>query len=245
MRFLGFAFGLLALIGPVTAKDMRLVDADTIEWDGTKYRLDGIDAPETAQKCLSADGKPWRCGQEAAKALSAFMAGKTVSCNDVGEDRKYQRRLGRCFADGVSIEHWLVREGWALEFKMHSDGRFTPDERDAKRNRRGIWSGCFTDPRDFRYSNKTDAVLRGICPTSPELIATARDALFWKGFMIKAKFYAAARRVASGLNGIYHTEGCSSFGKMATEEGGKTLFFTSADAAEASGFRKALNCLVR
>jgi endonuclease YncB( thermonuclease family) len=245
MRFLGFAVGLVALVGTAVAQDVRVVDADTVVWSGAKYRLDGIDAPEAAQKCLTADGKSWACGRDATAALDAFIIGKTVTCNDVGEDTKYNRRLGRCFADGVSIEHWLVRQGWAIEFKMHSNGRFAPDERDAQANRRGIWSGCFTDPRDFRYSNKSAAILKGDCPTTQQAVAQARDDLFWKGFAIRAKIFAAGRRIASGFAGIYHTEGCGSYGKMANEEGGQLLFFASANAAEAFGFRKARNCLVR
>jgi endonuclease YncB( thermonuclease family) len=245
MRFFGFTMGLLALVGTAVAQDLRVVDADTIEWQGHHYRLDGIDAPETAQKCLSTDGQLWMCGTAATAALAAFMAGKTITCQHVGSDRKYGRRVGQCFADGVSIEHWLVRQGWAIEYKAHSDGRFAASERDAAQNRRGIWSSCFTNPRDFRYSEKSASVLMGICPTTPQAVAMVKDNLFWKGFAIKAKLFAAGRRLTSGLAGIYHTEGCGSYGKMATTEGGKTLFFATADAAEAHGFRKARNCLVR
>jgi endonuclease YncB( thermonuclease family) len=115
-----------------------------VVWSGVKYRLDGIDAPESAQQCLTTYGKPWKCGVAASAALNAFIVGKAVTCNDVGEDRKYHRRLGQCFVDGVSIEHWLVQQGWAIEFKMHSDGRFASDERDA--NSTGAASGRVASP---------------------------------------------------------------------------------------------------
>jgi hypothetical protein len=130
-----------------------------------------------------------------------------------------------------------------LAFKTYSDGRFAPGERDAALNRRGLWSGCFTNPRDFSYSEKAASVLLGVCPTSPAAVATVKDELFWTGFAIKAKLFTAGRRLATGLAGNYHTEGCGPYGKMASHERGKVLFFASADAAEASGFRKAKNCL--
>jgi endonuclease YncB( thermonuclease family) len=245
MRYLGFTAGLFALVGTALAQDVRILDADTIEWQGHQYRLDGVDAPETAQKCLTTDGTPWMCGQAATAALVAFVATKTVTCKHVGTDQKYNRRVGQCFADGDSIEHWLIREGWAIDYVAYSHGRFAASELDATQNRRGIWSSCFTNPRDFRYSDKSAAILMGICPTAPEAVARMKDQLFWQGFAIKAKLFAAGRRLASGLAGIYHIEGCGSYGKMATVEGGKTLFFATADAAEAYGFRKARNCLVR
>lgn len=37
-------------------------------------RLHGIDAPESAQVCLRPDGAQWRCGQQAALALSDRIA---------------------------------------------------------------------------------------------------------------------------------------------------------------------------
>jgi endonuclease YncB( thermonuclease family) len=128
MRVLAALTALLFMVASATADDTRLVDADTIVLSGTKFRLDGVDAPETAQKCLTTVGTVWRCGEAATDALAKFIAGSTVVCQDVGEDTKYHRRLGHCFADGVSIEHWLVREGWAIEFKKHSNGRFAAEE---------------------------------------------------------------------------------------------------------------------
>ena len=40
----------------------RVVDGDTLAIGATKVRLEGIDAPETDQICLSAIGNRWTCG---------------------------------------------------------------------------------------------------------------------------------------------------------------------------------------
>ena len=100
-------FVILAMLAvPVAADEFRLVDADTIEFNSTRYRLDGIDAPESNQKCRALDGALWLCGQAATAALAKYVAGKVVTCTDVGEDKKYGRRVGQCHADGESSESW-------------------------------------------------------------------------------------------------------------------------------------------
>ena len=53
-----------------------IVDADTIWAATTKIRLGGIDAPETDQVCLDADGKTWDCGIEARNSSEPMPASK-------------------------------------------------------------------------------------------------------------------------------------------------------------------------
>ena len=47
--------------GRVLSGRPRVVDGDSLEFDGERIRLFGIDAPESAQTCR-ASGSRWRCG---------------------------------------------------------------------------------------------------------------------------------------------------------------------------------------
>ena len=67
----------------------RVIDGDTLEIQGQRIRLHGIDAPESRQLCFI-DGKPWQCGKDAANALAGKIASRPVTCEDLGRDR-YER----------------------------------------------------------------------------------------------------------------------------------------------------------
>lgn len=61
-----------------------VVDGDTLEIQGVRIRLWGVDAVESSQTCLDPAGKPWPCGRRAALALSDFLGQRTVSTRQVG-----------------------------------------------------------------------------------------------------------------------------------------------------------------
>jgi endonuclease YncB( thermonuclease family) len=48
-----------------------------------------------------------------------------VTCKDLGPDTLYrQRRKGRCSVDGIDLQHWLVKEGWAINFEPYAKSEF-------------------------------------------------------------------------------------------------------------------------
>jgi endonuclease YncB( thermonuclease family) len=235
---------ILTLISPGWAADAIINDADTLRLGGTSYRLDGIDAPELDQTCLDEKGNVWPCGIEAKDQLAALVGSRAVQCEDKGPDSAYPtRRIGICSIEGeaTSLNQWLVREGWALNFEPYAKGRFKSDEADARDNRRGVWKGCLTAPRDLRRWNKRTAKLLGpACPTIGD--TKARNDLFPDdpamppGCSIKGNF--AVRAQLTGHRGIYHMEGCRSYRRTKTPN----RWFCTEEDAKAAGFRKAFNC---
>src|SRR3954451_150778 len=162
----------LAMVGPGLAAEIVVTDGDKLELGPTSYRLDGVDAPEIDQTCLDQSSDVWPCGVAARDRLSAYIGNRAVACEDKGPDPVYKhRRIGICSIEGeaTTLNEWLVREGWAINFEPSAKGRFLSDEADARANRRGLWKGCFAEPRDLREWNLNGArLIGGGCQTGHE-----------------------------------------------------------------------------
>ncbi|WP_051388575.1 thermonuclease family protein [Hyphomicrobium nitrativorans] len=117
----------------------KVLDGDTIEIAGTRIRLEGIDAPESAQMCSRKGTGLWPCGKDATEHLKRMTSGRHVACDDVGEDR-YGRTLGWCTVDGLDINAEMVRSGFAWAFVRYST-RYVAAEREARSAEAGIWQG--------------------------------------------------------------------------------------------------------
>jgi endonuclease YncB( thermonuclease family) len=98
---------------------VRVVDGDTIEVDGTRIRLYGIDAPEAGQACAERGGGTWACGKAAITAVERLVAGGELACDDRGPD-DYGRTLAVCTAGGAELNRALVDDGLAWSFRRYS-----------------------------------------------------------------------------------------------------------------------------
>jgi endonuclease YncB( thermonuclease family) len=67
------------VLSPVYAADLtgvpRIVDGDTLAIGSTKFRLLGIDAPETDQFCVNGNGDHWTCGIGARDQRAVHIGG--------------------------------------------------------------------------------------------------------------------------------------------------------------------------
>ena len=88
-------------------------DVDTIELGGVAIRLNGIDGPE-----LSTD-----VGQAAKQFMTLFVLNKNVECDLTGE-RSHDRLIGVCYLDGEDIGATAIENGFALDCRRYSGGRY-------------------------------------------------------------------------------------------------------------------------
>ena len=135
---------------------MRLfgIDGDSIEVDGARVRLYGIDAPEMRQPCRTSTGAAYGCGEKARFALQQLAEGRQVSCIVKTRDR-YRRAVSVWSVIGGSgdIGRDMVRAGEAVVYA--AGGRvYDAEEQEARTARRGIWAGTFQHPADFRRERR-------------------------------------------------------------------------------------------
>jgi endonuclease YncB( thermonuclease family) len=216
------ASGLLALVGVgalvvVASFDVerlsgraRVIDGDTLDVAGQRVRLEGIDAPESGQKCRAVGGESWHCGAAASKALSDLIGDRSVACVSRGRD-KYDRVLASCFAAGRELNQHMVRSGLAWAFQKYSS-RYVAQEEEARAARRGVWQA----------------------ETDPAWVYRARG---WEGAQASAPGGCAIKGNVTKHGRIYHMPWSPWYAKVRVEAAkGERWFCTEAEAAEA-GFR--------
>ena len=134
--------------GAAMAGLARVIDGDSMEIGSSRIRLFGIDAPEGRQDCRDAQGRSYRCGETARRALADLIGGREVTCTPVGAS--HDRNVARCTTQGRDLSEAMVRAGHALELRQHSQGRYAAAEREAREAKRGMWAGEFKRPGQWR-----------------------------------------------------------------------------------------------
>lgn len=126
----------------------RVIDADTLDVDGQRVRLFGVDAVEKNQICQDGTGKDWPCGRQASEDLDRAIGGRDVRCISHETDR-YGRAVADCEIAGMSINYWVVQQGWAVAYTRYSRA-YEQVEAEARAKRSGIFAGTFDAPEDWR-----------------------------------------------------------------------------------------------
>ncbi len=135
-----------------------IVDGRTVDLDGARLRLAGIEVPDLAQKCRK--GRRWiECGVVSASQLADITAGaERVVClaEPPGADGI---RIAKCKADGYDLAGGMVYAGWALA-EGAPGRRYRAREEAARADRRGIWRYEFVPPGDWRNGRRLPATRR-------------------------------------------------------------------------------------
>jgi endonuclease YncB( thermonuclease family) len=210
---------LAAALGPSGAKPTdglsgaaAVIDGDTLSIGGTHVRLEGIDAPETAQTCGRARLGSWACGQAAADALEKLVSGRRVACEAQGHD-KYERVLGVCFVDGRDINAEMVLQGLAWAFVKYSTS-YVAEEKSARAAKLGIWQGEAQPAWEFRERR-------------------------WASAETAAPNGCAIKGNVTEHGHIYHMPWSPWYGKVRIEPAKGERWFCSESEAKAAGWRPA------
>lgn len=209
---------------PAKTGRASVIDGDTIEVHGTRYRLHGIDAPESDQTCQDAAKRSYRCGQKAALALSDKIGTRPVTCITRDIDR-YGRSVAVCHQGSVDLNRWMVVHGHAVAYARYSRD-YVADEASAKAAKAGIWAGSFTQPDEHRRQ-KSGRGTSARQDKPPQGAPTA-------DCQIKGNINARGER-------IYHTPDRASWAKTRIDEGSGERWFCTEGEAEAAGWRRPKN----
>jgi endonuclease YncB( thermonuclease family) len=211
----------------------RVVDGDTLAIGATKVRLEGIDAPETDQVCLNANGGRWACGVDARDQLAAHIAGREINCTSNGTD-VYRRTLAICYLVDEDLNGWMVQEGWALAYVKYSK-TYVHVEEEARTQQPGMWKGAFIAPWDWRNRNNKTVILGAFSvPIDAQAMLlgpSATEGAPSPECTIKGNVNSKGER-------IYHTEHQNSYAKIRMS--GDRRWFCTPEEAEAAGWRRAL-----
>ena len=187
-----------------------VIDGDTLDINGARVRLEGIDAPETSQTCGRRWVGWWNCGQAASKALSALTGDRRVSCTRHGLD-KYGRILGICSVDGEELNAAMVRSGMAWAFVKYSTA-YVEIEGEAKAAKSGVWQGDAEAPWLYREKR-------------------------WQTAEQAAPDGCAIKGNVTGQGHIYHMPWSAWYGKVKIEPAKGERWFCSESEAQKAGWR--------
>ena len=213
----------------------RIVDGDTLTIGATKVRLEGIDAPETDQICLNANGVRWTCGIDARDRIAAHIGVRAVSCASNGSDT-YKRALAICSLAGEDLNAWMVQQGWALAY-VHYSSAYRKVEDDARTHQRGLWRGAFIAPWDWRHRNTKTVILGAFSvPVAAQAMLlgpSATEGAPSPECTIKGNVNRNSER-------IYHMQNQRFYARIRMDMGNGRRWFCTPEEAEAAGWRRAV-----
>ena len=109
----------------------NVISGDTISLNGIVYKLEGIQAPNSRQKCKKGS-LPWLCGAAAKRFLSQTIHGVILTCKINGAGSV------KCNIEGRDLAITITKAGWAVPI---SKNRFLKAaELFARKNGLGLWT---------------------------------------------------------------------------------------------------------
>jgi endonuclease YncB( thermonuclease family) len=144
-----------------------VVSGDEVVVGGVRFRFRVADAFELGQKCWTAQTE-FDCGAKAKLVLEEIIGKAPIFCGGPGAD------LAVCLTkEKVSVPEEMIRRGWAfvrpdLALDSAETTKLCELEAQAKRLRRGVWSGYTFALPYFQRGEKGKTREQVSCGNAPE-----------------------------------------------------------------------------
>lgn len=137
---------------PSFTSPVSVITADTLNVQGYRVKLYGVEAPDLTQTCANRTGASYNCGQQAALWLSSWLTTNPVSCR-VMKDLGNGNMIAICSLGQYDLGAALINAGWAVA--NPKEGKiYAPYEENARSKKNGLWQGKFYKPWDWRAIQK-------------------------------------------------------------------------------------------
>lgn len=212
----------------------RVIDGDTVRIGSVRIRIQGIDAPEMDDSCLSPDGSGWACGVWATEVARDRFGGRRLVCHDLGE-RSFDRVVARCMDGDEDFAEVMLRKGAARACERfarqhaHSQG-YMALETAAEAAGVGIFAGTAPPRAGFCEVRSAGGGAAGGGATGG---GAATVQLASGECAIKGNVNAAGER-------IYHMPGQAHYDRVVIRPELGQRWFCSSEEARAAGWRRAL-----
>jgi Staphylococcal nuclease homologue len=143
--------------------------------------------------------------------------------------------LAVCSVNGQDLNAWLVREGLALAYVRYSRA-YIAEEAVAREQRKGVWSGAFIAPWDWRHRDRQTVILGALSvPASSQVQLLAPASAIGAPSpqcIIKGNINRKNEH-------IYHMPGQLNYAQINMADPRKR-WFCSEEEATAAGWRRAM-----
>ena len=128
----------MLLLFPLLFNAQKVIDGDTFDYKGKRYRLAFIDAPELSQNIV---------GQLSKKHLESII--DVTNMKVISKDK-----YGRYIVILGNINYRMVLNGYAIVYKKYCKNyKYFRAEKFAKTNKLGIHKYYFINPQEYRKQN--------------------------------------------------------------------------------------------
>ncbi len=118
--------------------------------DDIKVILYGIDTPDMGQICSDRRGRPYDCGQESVRQLRKLTGQTSLVCTIKQRGQNDAKLVAAvCNIGDYDLAAAMVQSGWALA-NTSDTGIYLPYQQEASNYQRGMWSGQFYSPSEWR-----------------------------------------------------------------------------------------------